>query len=333
MLRSRFAARRGHGILFAIIVGALAIQLLLPGSAQAAPGRIKEFLVPTQDSHPGGVAMGADGGVWFTELATNAIGRLLAGAITTFPLPQTGEPIAIVSGPDGALWFTEYSGNRIGRITTTGQITEFQVPLCQGCSDIGPWDIAVGPDSALWFTELDGGQIGRITTGGDISQFPLPGSGFTPIGIASGPDGALWFTDASGVGRITLDGTVTQEWTGISSPSSITTGPDGRLWFIESSQDLVGRLDPSTGHVKQFSIDLNCDGQDIASGAGALWFTCYNLDEVGRVSTAGRVTRFQVPNHFGGTYPDTLEGIVAGVNHDMWFAEEAANRIGRISTA
>ncbi len=63
MLRSRFAARRGHGALFAIIVGALAIQLLLPGSAQAAPGRIKEFLVPTQDSHPGGVAMGADGGV------------------------------------------------------------------------------------------------------------------------------------------------------------------------------------------------------------------------------------------------------------------------------
>jgi len=61
--------------------------------------------------------------------------------------------------------------------------------------------------------------------------------------------------------------------------------------------------------------------------------TCYFLDEVGRVTMDGRVTPFPVPNHFHGNYPDTLEGIATGASNDMWFTEEAANRIGRISTS
>jgi virginiamycin B lyase len=315
----------------AVAAGAAALSLVLGPAASAAAGRIKEFVVPTQDSHPGGVVLGPDGGVWFTELATGAIATLKNGTITEFPLPSFGEPVAIEQGSDGALWFTEYASNEIGRITTSGVVTEFAVPPCQTCDDVGPWDIVAGPDGALWFTELDANRIGRITTAGAITQFDLPGGVSVPIGITNGPDGALWFTDSSGVGRIATDGTITQRWTGGSSPAAITTGSDGRLWFTQSSQ--VGRLDPSSGQVKLFSIDLNCFAQDIATGAGAVWFTCYFLDEVGRVTPDGRVTPFRVPNHFGGNYPDTLEGIAPGANHDMWFTEEAANRIGRISTS
>ena len=57
------------------------------------------------------------------------------------------------------------------------------------------------------------------------------------------------------------------------------------------------------------------------------------LDEVGRVAMDGTVTSFPVPNHFHGSYPDTLEGIATGAGNDMWFTEEAANRIGRIRTS
>jgi hypothetical protein len=39
-----------------------------------------------------------------------------------------------------------------------------------------------------------------------------------------------------------------------------------------------------------------------------------------------------VPNHFHGNYPDALEGIAAGAGNDMWFTEEATNRVGWIST-
>jgi virginiamycin B lyase len=333
MLQSITAGRRRLSPALSLIVATLAFAFLQPRPAQAAAGRIKEFVIPTQGSHPGGIALGSDGAVWFTEIATNGIGRLKGRTITSFPLPQGGSPIAIVSGPDAALWFTEYGGDRIGRITTSGAITEFNIPLCPGCTEAGPWDIVVGPDGALWFTELEANRIGRITTAGDITQYELPSQSSSPIAITDGPDGALWFTNQNGVGRITVVGTVAQKWNGASSATAITTGPDDRLWFTEGAQDLVGRLDPSNGQVKQFPIDINCFPQDIASGSGALWFTCYNLDEVGRVTTDGHVTSFRVPNHFGGNYPDTLEGITAGAGNDMWFTEEAANRIGRISTS
>jgi virginiamycin B lyase len=333
MLRTIVAGRSRRISRLTLILLAVGLPLLEPMPAHATAGRIKEFRVPTQGSHPGGITIGPDGAVWFTEVATNAIGRLRGGTITTFPLPHTGQPTAIVLGPDGALWFTEYSGDRIGRISTSGQITEFSVPPCNRCTEVGPWDIAVGSDGALWFTELDANRIGRITTDGVIKQFDVPGRASDPIAISNGPDGALWFTDEAGIGRITTDGIVTQEWGGASYPNAITTGPDGNLWATEGSQDLVARLAPSSGKVKEFRIRLNCFPQDVASGSGAVWFTCYNLDEVGRVTTGGRVTRFPVPNHFNGNYPDTLEGIVAGLNQDMWFTEEAANRIGRISTS
>src|SRR5439155_4843378 len=266
-----------------VLVATLLLLLLLPSPAEAAAGRIRDFAVPTRDSHPGGITLGPDGAVWFTELATSAIGRLQGGSFTTYPLPQQGEPIAIVAGPDGALWFAEYSGGRIGRITTAGQITEFTVPLCQGCTEVGPWDITVGPDGALWFTELDASRIGRITVGGQLTQFDLPGGSSHPIAITNGPDGALWFTNEAGVGRITTGGSVTQRSN--VSGNGIATGPDGNLWLTESSSDLVGRLNPTTGRLSQFPIDLNCFPQEIVSASGSLWFTCYFLDEVGRVST------------------------------------------------
>jgi virginiamycin B lyase len=37
-------------------------------------------------------------------------------------------PFWLVVGPDGGLWFTEISGNRIGRIAVDGSVTEFSVP-------------------------------------------------------------------------------------------------------------------------------------------------------------------------------------------------------------
>ena len=93
----------------------------------------------------------------------------------------------------------------------------------------------------------------------------------------------------------------------------------------------LARLDVATGHVRLHALGSNCDPQEIASGAGALWFGCYFSDHVYRITPAGVLTDFAVPNHFGGSYPDTVEGIVAG-KRAIWFSEEAAARIGRIST-
>ena len=297
--------------------------------AQAASGTVRELRVPTALAHPTGMAIGPDGATWFTETGTNAIGRVAGGVIREYPLPRGGTPTAITAGPDGALWFTESGASRLGRIATDGAITEYPVPACAGCSDGGQSDIVLGPDGALWFTSTYGNAIGRMSLRGRARWFGLSSAEAAPVSIAAGPDDALWFGDAHGVGRMTTDGTSSQVWSGLYAPA-VAEGPDKRIWFSTSTIDQVGRLDPVTRRVRFFPIHTNCYPSALAAGAQAIWFGCYYLDEVDEISTSGTLTSFPIPNHFGGQYPDTISGIAPDPGGSVWFAEEAANRIGRL---
>src|SRR4029077_3400299 len=84
----------------------------------------KSFPIPTPNSQPRDITLGADGNMWFTEseLDVSQIGRIDAqGIITEFIVPtRFSQPSDIASGPDGALWFTAPSGFPdffIGRVT------------------------------------------------------------------------------------------------------------------------------------------------------------------------------------------------------------------------
>lgn len=140
----------------------------------------------------GGLALGPDGDVWFTD-ARSHVGKMTpAGVITEFATPTNDStPEGIVKGPDGNLWFTEFSANRIGKITTSGVITEYPIPTASSF----PIDITSLPHGALWFTELGASQIGKITTGGVITEYPIPTASSGPFGITAGPDGDLWFVE------------------------------------------------------------------------------------------------------------------------------------------
>jgi virginiamycin B lyase len=334
MTRQLSDVRSGPG--FRAVAGfALAISFLTmaaAGPAFAAAGAIKEFRIPPPGGGPQAIAMGPDGALWFTEIGTDAIGRLGSGGFSFFPLPNPATPYDIVAGPDGALWFTETYGDRIGRITTDGRITEFAVPPCGSCGPYGsgPLAIAVGSDGDLWYTRPAESVIGEATTSGTITEIPIGGVESSPTWLTTGPDGALWFTDSSGIGRMALDGSLAQVWSGLNYPSSIAMGPDGNLWVTGASQDVVARV-TAAGRGKLFGLRLNCDPQWIAPGAGSLWVACYNLNEISRVSTTGVVTAFPVPGHIP-NYPDVLSGITLGPGGAMWFTEYAGERIGQIAT-
>jgi streptogramin lyase len=192
-------------------------------------------------SEPIGITAGPDGALWFTEQATNKIGRITtAGAITETVIPTAGsKPFSIATGPDGNLWFTESNTGKIGRITIGGAITEF--PTSSATS--GPAGIAAGSDGALWFTEASGNNIGRITTSGSVLEFPVPTATSEPIGITAGPDGALWFAEETGakIGRISTSGAI-QEFPAAagSEPVLIAVGPNNALWFCELTGNAIG---------------------------------------------------------------------------------------------
>jgi streptogramin lyase len=103
-------------------------------------GTIDEFTTPGQNypsfvSNPAGIAVGADGNLWFTEYSY----------LTSDTAVQHG-------------------GNKIGRITTAGQITEFPIPTRFARAD----GITGGPagDGGVYFTESPNnfgfGAIGRV---------------------------------------------------------------------------------------------------------------------------------------------------------------------------
>ncbi|MEO8132126.1 MAG: hypothetical protein ABI822_33830, partial [Bryobacteraceae bacterium] len=205
-----------------------------------------------------GIALGADGNIWFTECrcssgasGTTNIGNISpTGVITEFPVPGGTAPFSMTAGPDGNLWFTELGTNKIGRITTAGVITgEFTIPTAS--SD--PEGITAGPDGNMWFTESNGNNIGRITPAGVITEFPVPSAGSYPYQIAPGPDGSIWFTEYNGnkIGKVVVDtiGPLT---------SQVTVNPSPLA--VNASANLTARVDDSStggGNIASASYTVN----------------------------------------------------------------------------
>jgi len=83
---------------------------------RAAGGAVVEFATDTGVEGPGGITVGPDGNLWFTDFDNSRIGRITQdGVITELPLPSAPSyPRRITTGPDGNLWFTE--NRAIGRL-------------------------------------------------------------------------------------------------------------------------------------------------------------------------------------------------------------------------
>jgi virginiamycin B lyase len=201
-----------------------------------------------------GVALGPDGNLWFTDIGGNGIVKLtdpaayasfpLNTAFTEFALPtKWSAPREITAGPDGNLWFAEMRG-AIGRITTSGVITEFELPapLADGGGRGSPSSITVGPDGNLWFTEQTSFNVGRITPAGVITEFAVPTKTSALGDIVVGADRNLWFTETSRMARITTDGVITEFLLPINAGGGIGAGSDGNLWFSQYSQATGGVL-------------------------------------------------------------------------------------------
>ena len=325
---------RSRDVLLAVLVAMIAGVV----GAQT----ITEFLIPTPESSPVGIAAAPDGALWFTESDVNAnkIGRITAsGAVTEFAIQTAGsQPSGIAAGPDGALWFTESLGNKVGRITTAGAITEFAIPTANS----NPYGIAVGADGNLWFAEGDGNKIGRITVAGVIAQFDIPTAGSIPFGIAAGPDGNLWFTEsyAGKIGRITTAGVITEFLTAGTGPHGIAAGPDGNLWFtvLNLGTNQIGKIERITtaGVITEFAIPTaDSEPYGIAAGPdGNVWFAEYRGNKIGRITMSGAITEFAMP-----TGSQSPFGVTVGPDGNVWFTEfnqhvlTAFSYIGRITIA
>ena len=189
--------------------------------------------------------------------------------------------------------------------------------------------IAVGPDGNLWFSDVE--AIGRMTLDGINQEFPLPGD---PFDIAPGPDGNVWLSDENDdvVGRVLLDGTQ-REFPRVAgrprSPRGIVTGPDGNLWFTDF--DAILQM-TTAGVVTTFPVPTAVPyATDIVVGPdGNLWFT-EQVGKIGRITPAGVITEFTIPETPMTSYSSLAFGITAGPDGNLWFTEPEPNKIGCIT--
>lgn len=118
--------------------------------------------------------------------------------------------------------------------------------------------------------------------------------------VASGPDGNVWVTgtfynsngqQVQGLARVTPSGSTTVFDSGITAAQAVTAGPEGSMWYIGNSSDVIGRLNPATGAVTEYSYPSGAGGGlDIVTGPdGELWFT--TTQAVGKIDpVSGQVT-------------------------------------------
>lgn len=336
--RGRATMGRSRGLLLirALLSAAFGAASLEFAASSAIAQTIVEYPVSGLSTwsleNGSAIAPGPDGALWFVR--NDGIGRITTdGDVTEFYVPN-GTVAGIAAGPDGNIWFTEPVENRIGFFSRSGKVKEFEIPYqCSGvgCSfgAVHPNGIVAGPDGNLWFTETGLGRIGRISTAGVMRHFHIrtPADRSRPTCIAAGRDGALWFTESFGIGRITIDGAITE----FQIPANcITGGPDGALWYTASGR--IGRIDVS-GAVTAFFLPGNPNA--ITAGPdGSLWFTMSGTQaiqeyQIGRISTGGILMLFRTPKANSGT--DFVDGITSGPDGAVWYLHYYPDSIGRIT--
>ncbi|HKD11713.1 MAG TPA: hypothetical protein VKE50_06540 [Thermoanaerobaculia bacterium] len=165
------------------------------------------------------------------------------------------------------------------------------------------------------------------TASAQFVLFPVSDPPVEPQGVCAGPDGAIWFTTGDRVGRLAVDGTITNF--DLPMPESgardIAAGPDGNLWFLETNFLRVGRLSP-TGTLAEFQITPTRSWPDtiVAGPDGAMWFTDSLRGSIWRMTVTGDLTEFPV----GSASP---VGLVSGGDGNLWFADfHSPGRIGRL---
>jgi len=184
---------------------------------------------------------------------------------------------------DGSLWFTEYADlhSKIGRLSADGTLTEFPVPSPDRAKHAGVGDMTFGPDGNLWFgftvstdqTYLT--SIIRMTPSGAMTTLPLP-SNIPALRLLFGPDGALWFSEGSTLGRLATNGHLSEY--------------------------------PVPTPLQNDQIVSLCIGSD-----GALWYTWFRSNHIGRMTLDGKGQDFTAP-YIGGR-------IIKGPDGALWFTE------------
>src|SRR3954466_14412805 len=112
-------------------------------------------------------------------------------------------------------------------------------------------------------------------------------------------------------------------------PHDPLAAKDGSLWYSGQMANVLGRVDPKTGAVKEFPLKTPHSGPHglVEDKAGSIWYTGNTGALIGKLDpNTGTVTEYPMPDAEAKD-PHTLIFDKAGI---LWFTVQNANRIGRL---
>jgi virginiamycin B lyase len=122
-----------------------------------------------------------------------------------------------------------------------------------------------------------------------------------------------------------------REWP-VATPGSRPHDPlaarDGSLWYTGQLANVLGRLDPKTGQIKEFPVKPQTGPHGLKEDKdGNIWFTGNFSSVIGKLDPkTGKVTEFPMPDA-AAKDPHSLV-----FDHDgmLWFTVQQGNKVGRL---
>ncbi|HTO59625.1 MAG TPA: hypothetical protein VMM15_00070 [Bradyrhizobium sp.] len=122
-----------------------------------------------------------------------------------------------------------------------------------------------------------------------------------------------------------------KEWP-VATPGSRPHDPlaarDGSIWYSGQLANVLGRLDPATGQVREYHVNAQTGPHGLKEDRdGNIWFTGNFASLIGRLDPkTGQVTEFRMPD------PAAKDPHSLVFDHDgiLWFTVQQGNRVGRL---
>src|ERR1700736_1143857 len=117
-----------------------------------------------------------------------------------------------------------------------------------------------------------------------------------------------------------------------SRPHDPLAARDGSIWWSAQLANKLGRVDPKTGAIREYTLKSPFTGPHglAEDKAGNIWFTGNNTALIGKLDpNTGGVTEYPMPDP-NAKDPHTLNFDQSGI---LWFTVQQANMIGRLDPA
>ena len=322
---------------------------------------IFEYLTPTANSSPAGLAFDSKGNLWFAEINGNKIGKLVPSkvepgtskGITEYKLPHpNSKPQYLIVSRDDTVWFSEMGSHRIGHLNPLSKkIREYDIPT----PNSEPHNLFESEDGSIWFTEFEANKIARLNPKtGEIQEFPVNEGHPHDLVV---DDEFIWYTQggkfwarifSNKIGYLEIKSGKVGEILippDKSVPHGMFLASDGTIWFTQFFADKISRLDFSEEFPPKI-INYQVPGKRVGVhdlvvdyNKRRVWFVANHKDSIGKLDllhaepgTSKGIKLYPLPTK--GAHPSNLildkEGNVWFTEMGMYFRGKYQNKIGKL---